>query len=177
MPDADPATAPPRLLRRRWYDSPLAGKQATHGLYIELVVLALILALQSKRVADASIVSTVFGALAALVLAEFYAYYLGTMIGSGRRPTREELRSMAVGTAWSLIAVVPPVLLLMLGVFGPLNLSTGFFAAKVAGAAVIAVYAVVAGRRAGLGYRQSLLTGLVFLAIAGGLVLLKHRYH
>jgi hypothetical protein len=176
--DADPPDAAlPRLPRRRWYDSPLASKQATHGLYIELVVLALILALQSKRVSDASVVSTVFGALVALVLAEFYAYYLGTMIGTGQRPTRAELRAMATGTAWSLVAVVPPVLLLMLGVFGPFSLNTGFFTAKVAGATVIAAYALVAGRRAGLGYRQSAVTGLVFLAIAGALVLLKHRYH
>ena len=180
MTQEDSPTAPaPRFLRRRrrWYDEPLAGKQATHGLYIEIVVLALILALEGKRVADSSIVSGIFGALGALVLAEFYAYYLGTMIGTGKRPTRAELRSMAVGTAWSLLAVVPPVALLMLGVFGPLSLGAGFLAAKLAGAAVIGVYALVASRRAGLGYAQSIVTGLLFLGIAVGLVLLKHQFH
>jgi hypothetical protein len=169
-----PATA---RRRRRWYDSPLASKQATHGLYIEIVVLALILALEGKRVSDASVVSTVFGALFALVLAEFYAYYLGTMIGTGKRPTGSEIRAVLAGTAWSLAAAVPPVALLMLGVFGPLSQRTGFFAAKLAGAGVIAVYALVASRRAGLGYRRSILTGLVFLAIAVGLVLLKRQFH
>ena len=176
--DTSTAASPPAAGgRRRWYESPLAGKQATHGLYIEIVVLALILAVQEKRVSDARVVSTVFGALVALVLAEFYAYYLGTMIGTGKRPSASEIRDVLAGTACSLVAVVPPVALLMLGVFGPLSLGTGFYAAKLAGAGVIAVYALVAGRRAGLGYRRSILTGLVFLAIAVGLVLLKRQFH
>jgi len=176
--DTSTAASPPAAGgRRRWYESPLAGKQATHGLYIEIVVLALILAVQEKRVSDARVVSTVFGALVVLVLAEFYAYYLGTMIGTGKRPSASEIRDVLAGTACSLVAVVPPVALLMLGVFGPLSLGTGFYAAKLAGAGVIAVYALVAGRRAGLGYRRSILTGLVFLAIAVGLVLLKRQFH
>jgi hypothetical protein len=175
--DDIPVTVLPPGGRRRWYDSPLASKQATHGLYIELVVLALILALQGKRVSDSTVLSTLFGALFALVLAEFYAYYLGTMIGTGQRPTRAEVRAVAAGTAWSLVAVVPPILLLMLGVFGPLTLGAGFAAAKIAGATVIGLYALVASRRAGLDYGRSIATGLVFLAIAAGLVFLKHQFH
>ena len=40
------------------------------------------------------------------------------MIGSGRRPTRAEFRSAATGTGLGLVAIVPPVSLLMLGVLG-----------------------------------------------------------
>ena len=65
---------PPDVARAPWYRSPLADKQATHGIYIEIVVLALILALEDNGVGDATIVGTVFGAITALVLAELYAY-------------------------------------------------------------------------------------------------------
>jgi hypothetical protein len=85
--------------RRHWYDSPLASKQATHGIYFEIVLLALILALEGKRLSSTSVVSTVIGAMLALVLAELYAYYVGTMIGTGKRPTRGEFRSVLIGIA------------------------------------------------------------------------------
>jgi hypothetical protein len=163
--------------RRHWYDSPLASKQATHGIYFEIVLLALLLALESKRVSDATVVSTVVGAMLALVLAELYAYYVGTMIGTGGPPTRKEIRAVVVGTGWSLIATVPPIALLLLGVLGPLSLSAGFFAAKTAGVAVIAIYALLASRRAGFGHRRSAVTAVAFLLIALGLVLLKQVFH
>ncbi len=163
--------------RSHWYSSPLASKQATHGIYIEIVVLALILALEGKRHSDSSIVVTMFGAILALVLAELYAYYVGTMIGTGKRPTGEEIRAAVAGTAWSLVATVPPILLLMLGVVGVISLDAGFSAAKGAGAAVIGLYALVASRRARLSYRRSLFTAALFLLVALGLVLLKHYFH
>jgi hypothetical protein len=163
--------------RSHWYDSPLACKQATHGIYIEIVVLALILVLEDKRHSDSSIVATMLGAILALVLAELYAYYVGTMIGTGRRPTFEEIRATVVGTAWSLVAAVPPILLLMLGVVGLISLDTGFYAAKVAGTVVIGLYSLLASLRAGMSYRRSLLSASVFLLVALGLVLLKHTFH
>ena len=61
----------------------LGSKQATHGIYIEIVVLAVIIALEGKRSSDGDILLS-FGALVAVVLAEIYAYYIGTMIGDGR---------------------------------------------------------------------------------------------
>src|SRR6476646_1096357 len=77
---------------RRWLGTQFGRKQATHGIYAEIIVLAVILALEGKR-DDTDIVSTVFGALVAVLLAEAYADYLGTMIGTGRRPTWSELQS------------------------------------------------------------------------------------
>jgi hypothetical protein len=50
---------------RPWLDA----KQATHGIYIEIVVLAVILALEGKPTSDVEIVATVFGALVAVGLA------------------------------------------------------------------------------------------------------------
>jgi hypothetical protein len=88
-------------------------------------VLAVILALEGKR-DDSDIVSTVIGALLAVVLAEAYADYIGSMIGTGRRPTWPELRSQLALTFGSLLAVVPPILLLMLGVSGVIGLDAGF---------------------------------------------------
>jgi len=168
---------PPDVARAPWYRSPLAGKQATHGIYIEIVVLALILALEDKGVSDAAIVGTVFGAITALVLAELYAYYVGTMIGTGRRPTGDELRATVAGTAASLVATVPPVLLLMLGVVGLIRLESGFTAAKWAGVTVLAVYALAATRRAGLPVRASIVAAALFALLGVGLVLLKQLFH
>lgn len=172
MPDA-----PDSAGRWRWYRSALASKQATHGIYIEIVLLALILALETKRPSDASVVTTIFGAIVALTLAELYAYYVGTMIGTGSPPARRELRAAITGTAWSLAATIPPLMVLLLGVVGAFSLSTGFLAAKIAGTAVISVYALLASRRAGLSPARSLLTAALFLGIAAALVFLKHRYH
>jgi len=62
----------------------LGSKQATHGVYIEMVVLAVIIALEGKRSSDGDILLSLFGAVVAVVLAEFYAYYIGTMIGDGQ---------------------------------------------------------------------------------------------
>lgn len=160
-----------------WLEGQLGSKQAAHGIYIEIVVLAVIIALEGKRTSDDDIVLSLFGAIVAITLAELYAYYIGTMLGSGRRPTSTEIRSALVGTCSSLIAIVPPVFLLMLGVFGVIGLETGFDAAKWAGVAVIGVYALVAHRRAGMSTRRSVPLA-VFLALVGlGLVLLKQYFH
>lgn len=160
-----------------WLRSALAGKQATHGIYIEIVVLAVILALESKRPSGRDIVSSVVGATVALVLAEFYAYYIGIMIGTGRRPTPAEIRATLLGTALALLAALPPILLLMLGVGGLIRLETGFLAAKWAGVAVIGLYAVIAHRRAGLPLRRSLPASTLLALVGVGLVLLKQYFH
>ena len=90
LPSPDDAAAAGLLpIRRRFLRAALGSKQATHGVYIEIVVLAVIIALEGKRSSDADIVLSVLGALVAVVLAELYAYYLGSMIGGGRgRPGR-----------------------------------------------------------------------------------------
>jgi hypothetical protein len=62
-------------------------KQATHGIYLEIVVLAVIMALERKRTSDADVILSLVGAI---VLAELYAYYVGAMVGSGRRLSRRE---------------------------------------------------------------------------------------
>jgi hypothetical protein len=159
-----------------WLRSQFGRKQATHGIYAEIVLLAVILALEGKR-DDSDIVSTIVGALLAVLLAEFYADYVGTMIGTGMRPSRAEVRSQLALTFGSLVAVAPPVFLLVLGVSGVIGLSAGFTAAKIAGVSVIGTYAYVANRRAGLSQRRSILAACFLLAIAAGLVLLKHYVH
>jgi hypothetical protein len=157
--------------------SRIGSKEATHGIYIEIVVLAIILALEGKRASDSSIVVSVFGALVAVVLAELYAYYIGTMIGTGRRPTGAELKQAMVGTGVALVATVPSVFLLMLGVVGVIRLENGFSAAKWAGVIVMGLYSLLASRRAGLSMRLSLLTAASFALIGFGLVLLKQYFH
>jgi hypothetical protein len=172
----DVSTEPTEQSANSWLKSQFGKKQATHGIYAEIVLLAVILALEGKR-DDTDIVTTMFGALFAVILAELYADYVGTMIGTGRRPTRAELRSQIGSTLGSLIAVAPPVVLLMLGVYGVIGLGTGFTAAKISGVAVIGTYAFVANRRAGLSRRRSAAAALFLLALAAGLVLLKHYFH
>jgi len=160
-----------------WLGSPLARKQATHGIYIEIVVLAVILALENKTASDRDIVSTLLAAILVVLLADLYAYYIGTMIGDFRRPTRAELREATVGEAGGLVATAPPVFLLMLGVVGVIGLETAFTLAKWAGVVMIGLYALVAHRRAGLTFRQSL-PATIFLVLVGlGLVGLKYFVH
>ena len=161
---------------RRWIAAQFGKKQATHGIYAEIIVLAVILALQGKR-DESDIVSTVIGALVAVILAEAYADYIGTMIGTGRRPTWPELRAELSLTFASMLAVLPPVLLLMLGVTGVIGLDTGFTCAKIAGIVVIGSYAYVANRRAGLSQLRSVVAAVFLLALAAGLVMLKHYFH
>jgi len=168
----EPANGTPR----RWLASQFGKKQATHGIYSEIIVLAVILALEGKR-DESDIISTVVGALCAVLLAEAYADYIGTMIGTGRRPTMLELRSELALTFGSLLAVAPPVLLLMLGVSGVIGLSAGFTAAKIAGIVVIGSYAYVANRRAALSQARSIVAAAFLVALAAGLVLLKHYFH
>jgi hypothetical protein len=162
--------------RRRWLRTQLGKKQVTHGVYAEIVLLAVILALEGKR-DDSDIVSTIVGSLLALFLAEAYADYIGTMIGTGKRPTWAELRSQLASTAGSFVVVIPPIVLVALGVAGAIGLHTGFLAAKLTGIAVIGTYAVVANRRAGLPLVKSLVGAVFLIAIATGLVLLKHWVH
>ena len=161
---------------RRWLTAQFSKKQATHGIYVEIIVLAVILALQGKR-DDTDIVSTIFGALLAVLLAEAYADYLGTMIGTGRRPTWPELRSTLALAIGSTVAVIPPILLLLLGVWGVIGLDAGFTAAKGAGIAVIGAYAYAANRRSDLSHSRSLVAAIFLVAVAAGLVLLKHEFH
>ncbi len=179
LPSPDDAAPAAGLLpfRRRFLRSALGSKQATHGVYIEIVVLAVIIALEGKRSSDSDIVLSVFGALVAVVLAELYAYYLGSMIGAGRWPTRVEMRSLLLSTGGALVAAVPPILLLMLGAAGVFSLQTGFTAAKWAGVTVIGVYSLLAARSAGLSIRLSAVTALFFALIGLGLVLLKQYFH
>ncbi len=160
-----------------WLTRQLSEKQATHGIYIEIVVLAVIIAIEGKRTSDSDIVLSLFGAIVAIALAELYAFYIGAMIGSGRRPTRAEFRSAATGTGLGLVAIVPPVSLLMLGVLGVIGLQTGFNAAKWAGVAVIGAYALVAHRRAGLSTPRSVPLAAFVALIGLGLVLLKQYFH
>ena len=118
--------------------------------------------------------AAVYGALAAVVLAELYADYIGTMIGTGSRPTGSEVRYAVATAATGLLATAPPVFLLVLGVLGVMRLETSFTAAKWAGAAVLALYAVYASRRAGLSGGQSLLAAGLFAGVGVALVALKH---
>jgi hypothetical protein len=161
---------------RRWLSAQFGRKQATHGIYADIIVLAVILALQGEH-SETDITSTLFGALLAVLLAEAYADYLGTMIGTGRRPSWPELRSTLALALGSIVAVIPPIVLLMLGVSGVIGLDTGFAAAKGAGVAVIGAYAYAANRRAGLSRLRSVLAAAFLVAIAAGLVLLKHEFH
>ena len=139
-------------------------------------MLGVILALQGKR-DESDIVSTVLGALLAVILAEAYADHIGTMIGTGQRPTWPELRSQLSLTLGSLLAVAPPIALLMLGVTGVISLNAGFTAAKIAGIVVIGAYAYVANRRSGLSQLRSIVAGAFLLVLAAGLVMLKHYFH
>jgi hypothetical protein len=160
-----------------WLRAQLGSKQATHGLYVEIVVLAVIIALEGKRSSDADILLSLFGAIVAIALAELYAHYIGTMIGSGRRPTRAELVAAGMDTASSLVAIVPPVVFVLLGVTGVIALETGLKAATWVGVAVIGGYALVAHRRIGLSTGRSVPLA-AFLALVGlGLVLLKQYFH
>ena len=164
-----------RISRRiRWR---LGSKQATHGIYDEIVVLAVILALEGRETSGLAIMAAVYGALVAVVLAELYADYIGTMIGTGRRPTGSEVRYALATAATGLLATAPPVFLLVLGVLGVMRLETSFTAAKWAGAAVLTFYAVYASRRAGLSLGRSLVAAGLFAAVGFGLVALKHYFH
>jgi hypothetical protein len=80
QPALDRSSAEPG--RKRWLDTQLASKQATHGIYIEIVVLAVIITLEGKRTSDRDVLLSLFGAIVAVALAELYAYYVGTMIGT-----------------------------------------------------------------------------------------------
>jgi len=180
MSDPRPSVAGTSTARepgaRRWLSAQFGRKQATHGIYAEIIVLAVILALQGKR-SDTDIVSTIVGAVIAVLLAEAYADYLGTMIGTGRRPTWPELRSTLGVVLGSTVAVIPPILFVILGAAGVIGLDAGFTAAKVAGVAVIGAYALVANRRAGLSILRSVVAAAFLVALAAGLVLLKHEFH
>ena len=163
--------------RKSWLKAQLDGKQAIHGIYVELVVLAVIIALEGKRTSDSDVLLSLFGAIVAIALAELYAYYVGTMIASGRKPSRREFLAAVGDTAGSLLAIAPPVLLVVLGVAGVLRLETGFTAATWVGVGVIGGYALIAHRRTGLSTRRSI-PPAVFVALIGlGLVLLKQYFH
>ena len=163
--------------RKSWLQAQLDGKQAIHGIYVELVVLAVIIALEGKRTSDSDVLLSLFGAIVAIALAELYAYYVGTMIASGRKPSRREFLAAVGDTAGSLLAIAPPVLLVVLGVAGVLRLETGFTAATWVGVGVIGGYALIAHRRTGLSTRRSI-PPAVFVALIGlGLVLLKQYFH
>jgi len=82
--------------RKSWLKAQLDGKQAIHGIYVELVVLAVIIALEGKRTSDSDVLLSLFGAIVAIALAELYAYYVGTMIASGRKPSRREFLAATV---------------------------------------------------------------------------------
>ena len=161
----------------RWLGLRFGSKQATHGIYIEIVVLAVILALESKHPSDRDIVSSVVGAIVVVVLADLYAYYVGTMIGAGKRPEGRELRTALVGEVGGLASTLPPVLLLLLGVAGVYSLEAGFTLAKWAGVLMIGAYALIAHRRAGLTTRQSLPPTVFLLLVGLALVGLKSFVH
>jgi len=161
----------------RWLGLRFGSKQATHGIYIEIVLLAVILALESKRPSDRDIVSSVVGAIVVVVLADLYAYYVGTMIGSGKRPTGGELRTALVGETGGLVSTLPVVLLLMLGVAGVYSLEAGFTLAKWTGVLMIGAYALFAHRRAGLTTRQSVPATAFLLLVGVALVALKALVH
>lgn len=161
----------------RWFGLRFGSKQATHGIYIEIVLLAVILALESKRPSDRDIVSSVVGAIVVVVLADLYAYYVGTMIGTGKRPTGRELRTAMVGETGGLVSTLPVVLLLMLGVAGVYSLQAGFTLAKWAGVVMIGAYALYAHRRAGLTIRQSVPATVFLLLLGLALVALKALVH
>jgi hypothetical protein len=163
--------------RNSWLKAQLDGKQAVHGIYVEVVVLAVIIALEGKRASDSDVLLSLFGAIVAIALAEIYAYYVGTMIGTGRKPTRPQLLVAVGDTAGSLLAIAPSVLLVVLGVAGVVRLETGLVAATWVGVAVIGGYGLIAHRRTGLSTRRSI-PPAVFVALIGlGLVLLKQYFH
>jgi len=162
--------------RKSWLKAQLDGKQAIHGIYVELVVLAVIIALEGKRTSDSDVLLSLFGAIVAIALAELYAYYVGTMIASGRKPSRHEFLAAVGDTAGSL-AIAPPVLLVILGVAGVLRLETGFVASTWVCVGVIGGYALIAHRRTGLSTGRSI-PPAVFVALIGlGLVMLKQYFH
>jgi hypothetical protein len=162
--------------RQRWLTH-LGSKQVTHGVYAEIVVLAVIVVIEGHPYSDAGIVTSVVGALVTVLLAELYAEYIGMMMRVGHRPSWSEFKPNVIGASGGLIATALPILLVMLGVAGVIRLDAGFTAAKWAGAAVIGLYSYVANRRAGLSVRKSLVAASVFLFIGVVLVLFKQYVH
>jgi hypothetical protein len=174
----DPIDPGPQSSRPQgWLRAQLNAKQATHGIYVEIVVLAVIIALEGKRTSDTDVILSLLGAIVAVLLAELYAYYVGAMIGTGRRPTRGEFRGAAADSLSSLVAIAPSVLLVVLGVAGVIDLGKALVAATWVGVGVIAVYALVAHRRTGLSTRRSVPLAVALAVIGLGLVLLKQYFH
>jgi hypothetical protein len=167
----------PKAPPEGWLRAQLSAKQATHGVYVEIVVLAVIIALEGKRASDADVILSLLGAIVAVLLAELYAYYVGAMIGTGRRPTSGELRAAVADSVSSLIAIAPSVLLVVLGVAGVIDLGKAFVAATWVGVGVIALYALLAHRRTGLSTRRSVPLAVLLALIGLGLVLLKQYFH
>ena len=154
----------------------LGGKEVTHGIYIEIVLLTMILALEGRETSDASILAAVLGALAAVFLAELYVLYLGGMVSQSRQLTAAEIGKRVKVGGVALIGAVPPLLFLVFGAVGLIRLSTSFDLAKWAGAAVIGLYAYYASRRAGFSTTKSVVSALCFGAVGVGLVVLKHYF-
>lgn len=155
----------------------LESEQTTHGIYGTIVVLAVIVALEGHPPSGQAILASVLGAVVAVILAEIYADYIGTMIREHHRPERAEWRRIVVNTLGNLIATALPIFLLTLGVAGVIRLEAGFTAAKWAGAAVIAAYAFIANRLSGLSLGRSILASAAFGLIGLGLVLFKQYFH
>ena len=153
------------------------AQRAARAVYGSIIALAVIIVSEEADAAAGEVIAAVIGSVVAAMLAEGYAEYIAAVIRERRHPSATEVRREAVdvgaGTVAALVSLVPFVL----AAAGAIELEAAYDVAPWIGVGVIAGYALLANRLAGLTSLQSAGVTAVALAIGLSLILIKALTH
>ena len=146
-------------------------------IYGAIIGLAFVVALQAHPPDDGVMAALMVGTALAVALAEMYSEVLGEETRQQRRPTREELRHMAVDGLAVAIGVGFPVVFFVLAAFDVLKTDTAFTLAKWSGVALIAFYGYWAARLSGASRLAAVAQALAVCLVGVLLIGLKAVLH
>jgi hypothetical protein len=151
---------------------------ATEGVYGLILATSVIAVSREHHPSDAGRVAlTVLVTAAVFWLAHVYAHMLGAGVSQARRPTRTEL-AHALAEHWSLVEVIFPVVLVLgLGAIGLIPDRAALVTATVIGLVELAAAGGYAAIARGAGWRATVASAAIALALGLVVVLLKVLVH
>ena len=153
------------------------AQRAARAVYGSIIAVAVIVVLDEGGAEADEVIAAVIGSVIAATAAEQYAEYIGLVIRQRRHLDAGEVKESAVDAAAGALAALATLLPFVAVEFGLIEVDTAYELALWLGVGVIAAYALLANRLAGLSLRRNLLTTGVAVLIAASLIAIKALTH
>ncbi len=152
------------------------GEHASRIIIGLFIALALVVALQHDRGAEATTLALI-GTTLALMIGEVYAHVVEAEITSGRRPGRGEIAHGIAEQSYIALGAAPPIVLFALAWAGAIEESTALDVSVWGGVGVLAWLGFIAGLATGRTKRSAILHAGALALFGAIIIVIKVLQH